>query len=300
MQIVVVTIVGAVVVCLLTVIVCRRYVMRMFDAVDAVLERILVREFAKPAEITKEDRISKLMHKANRIVDMCVSEVSYTKAEKETIQSFISDMSHQMKTPLSSISMYTQLLSSEDVSAEERREFLLRIRSDVDKLQWMMDGLIKMSRLEVDAIQLSPVAQGIRRTIADAVGGILAAAAKKNVRIEVGKFEDVKLYHDKKWTQEAVLNILENAVKYSRRDGVVEMSLETLTLYTRITITDHGIGIPGSDWHRIFKRFHRGSNTKDYEGAGLGLYLATLIMEKQGGYILVDSDPGRFTSFSLF
>ena len=233
-------------------------------------------------------------------MDMCVSEVTQTKEEKETIQGFISDMSHQMKTPLSAISMYADLLSEGKTSADEQKEFLSRIKTSTDKLQWMMDCLIKMSRLEVGAIQLAPAYEDIKQTISDAIGNVLAAASKKNINVFVADFETAPLYHDRKWTREAIANVLENAVKYSEPDGKIDISIEPMPIYTKIIITDYGVGIEKSDWNMIFKRFYRGQNVKDKEGAGLGLYLAALIMERQGGYIMVDSIPCEFTSFSLF
>jgi signal transduction histidine kinase len=265
-----------------------------------VLDRVLAKDNSLELEITGEKRLSKLTHKACRIMDMCVFEVTQTKEEKETIQGFIADMSHQMKTPLSGISMYADLLLEGDLSEREQHEFLSRMKLSTEKLQWIMDSLIKMSRLEIGAIQLAPLETSIKQTISDAIGSVIAPAAKKNIHISVADFHDMPLYHDKKWTREAGVNVLENAVKYSEPDGKITVSIESLPIYTKILITDHGIGIEKGDWNLIFKRFYRGLNVKDNEGAGLGLYLAALIMEKQGGYIMVDSIPGKFTTFSLF
>ena len=192
---------AAIACCVLTFIFSRRYVLRTFNAIDTILECILAKDAEFPAEITGESRISKLTYKARRITDMLVTEVAQTNEEKETIQGFISDMSHQMKTPLSGISMYADLLLEGNLSADEQREFHTRIKGSTEKLQWMMDSLIKMSRLEVGAIQLSPVRENIRRTISDAIGSIIAAAAKKNINITVTDFEDIPLYHDRKWTR---------------------------------------------------------------------------------------------------
>ena len=291
---------AAIVFCALTIFLCRRYVRQAFNSIDTVLENVLSKDTNSLFEITGENRISKLTYKAHRIMDMCISEVAQTKEEKETIQGFISDMSHQMKTPLSGISMYADLLLEGNLSADEQTEFLSRMKLSTEKLQWIMDSLIKMSRLEVGAIQLAPVDTNIKQTISDAIGSVIAAAAKKNISITVSDFQDMPLYHDRKWTREAIVNILENAVKYSAPDGEIQVSVEPLPLYTKVIITDYGIGIDKNDWHLIFKRFYRGQNVSDKEGAGLGLYLAALIMEKQGGYIMVDSTPGNFTSFSLF
>lgn len=284
----------------ITILLCRRYVAKTFNSIDTLLEAVLSKDSSMLSEITGESRISKLTHKARRIVDMCVLEVTQTNEEKETIQSFISDMSHQMKTPLSGISMYSDLLLESNLSDEERKEFLSRIKSSTEKLQWMMDSLIKMSRLEVGTIQLTPTCEDIRKTISDAIANIVAMASKKNINISVVDFKDTSLYHDKKWTREVLTNILENAVKYSSPNSEIEVLVEPLSLYTKVIITDHGIGIDKSNWNMIFKRFFRAKNVKDNDGTGLGLYLATLIMEKQGGYIMVDSIPNKFTSFSLF
>ena len=292
--------VGACVALIITILSCRRYVAGTFNDLDRVLDRILAKDSSLKRDITEDSRMSKLTHKASRIVDLYRSDMAQTKEEKETIQGFISDMSHQMKTPLSSISMYSDLLIEGHLSEEEQQEFLARVKSGTDKLQWMMDSLIKMSRLEVGAIVLLPVMAGIRQTLTDSISGVVALASNKNITIKVTPFEDMLLYHDGKWTREALNNILENAVKYSPPDGTIEVSLERLALYTKIIITDHGPGIEKGDYNLIYKRFYRGTNVKKEEGAGLGLYLAQLILEKQGGYIMVDSKPKVFTSFSVF
>jgi len=284
----------------LTVFLCRKYVLDTFNAIDKVFDRVLAKDSSLLMETTGERRMSKFTYKAHRIVEMCVLEVAQTTEEKETIQGLIADMSHQMKTPLSGICMYTDLLQEGNTTLEEQQEFLSRIKSGTEKLQWIMDGLIKMSRLEAGAIQPSLIKAGIKQTISDAIGSVAAMASGKDINISVTDFEDVTLFHDKKWTGEAIVNILENAVKYSKAGGEINISVESLPLHTKIAITDNGIGINKSDWHLIFKRFYRGQNVRDNEGAGLGLYLASLIMQKQGGYIMVDSKPGQYTTLSLF
>ena len=290
----------AIICCAMAVFFCRKYVRNAFNAIDKVLDRVLAKDPTLLSDTTGERRLSKLTYKARRIVEMCVLDVTQTNEEKETIQGFIADMSHQMKTPLTGISMYADLLQEGNISPEEQQEFLSRIKSGTEKLQWIMDGLIKMSRLEAGAIQLALVRTGIRQTISDAVSSTVATAEKKDIHISVADFEDVQLFHDRKWTREAIVNVLENAIKYTKSGGKIDISIEPLPLFTKIIITDNGIGINKDDWHLIFKRFYRGQNVRNNEGAGLGLYLALLIMEKQGGYIMVDSVPGRFTTFSLF
>jgi signal transduction histidine kinase len=294
------TIFIAVILCSLTILFSYRYVKRAFDSIDRVLDSVLARNAEPSFEAVTDSRLSKLTHKAFKIIQMNTMDISQTKQEKEIIQSFISDMSHQMKTPLSGVAMYTDLLLEGSITETEQQEFLFRIKIGTEKLQWMMDSLVKMSRLEVGAIELSPVPTGIKQTISDSISTVYGAAVKKNISIHTDYFEDVSLLHDRKWTSEAITNILENAIKYSPLGGEINLSLETLPLYTKIRITDYGIGIAIDEWNSIFKRFYRGRNAKGIDGAGLGLYLASLILHKQGGYILLDSKPGKYTTFSMF
>ena len=294
------TIVIAVILCSLTILLSYRYVKRTFDSIDRVLDSVLAKNAELLLEAAEDSRFSKLTHKAVKIIQMNTMDISQTSQEKEIIQSFISDMSHQMKTPLSGVTMYTDLLLEGRVTEAERQEFLSRVKTGTEKLQWMMDSLVKMSRLEVGAIELSPVSTGIKQTISDIISTVYGTAVKKNISIQTAFFEDVSLLHDRKWTSEAITNILENAIKYSTAGEELNIFVETLPIYTKISITDYGIGIAPDEWNSIFKRFYRGRNAKGVDGAGLGLYLASLIFHKQGGYILVDSKPGKYTTFSMF
>ena len=167
-------------------------------------------------------------------------------------------------------------------------------------MKWMMDSLVNISRLEVGAIVLNPVQTSIKQTLQDAIGSVYALASRKQSTIKTTQFDDITAFHDKKWTVEALVNILENAVKYSPSESDILIEVEVLTLYIKIDITDYGMGIDSSEWNLIFKRFYRGKNTENSEGVGIGLYLARLILEKQGGYIMVNSEIGQFTTFSVF
>ena len=294
-----VTISIAVILSSLTILFSYLYVKRNFDSIDRVLDSVLTRN-ADLAFEPADSRLSKLTHKAVKIIRMNTMDISQTRQEKEIIQSFISDMAHQMKTPLSGITMYTDLLLEGNLAQAEQQEFLSRIKIGTEKLQWMMDSLVKISRLEVGAIELSPVPTGIKQTISDSISTVYGAAAKKNNSIKTEQFEDILLLHDRKWTSEAITNILENAIKYSSPGNEINIYVEPLPTYTKISITDYGIGIAPDEWNAIFKRFYRGRNAKDVDGVGLGLYLASLIFQKQAGYILVDSKPGQYTTFSMF
>ena len=271
-----------------------QYVKKAFTAIDQLLDRILAKDPTLKDHITGETRISKLAHKASRIMDMYTATAQQSTQEKETVQGFIADMSHQMKTPLASIHMYTDLLLE-----SEENDFLNRIKASTQSLEWIMNGLIKLSRLETGAIELAPICADIKPTIATAIGHVFAQGQQKNITI-TQHLHNTPLLHDKNWTREAMVNILENAIKYSPQNGHITITIDPLPTYTKVTITNTGMGIHKGDYHKIFKRFYRGENAKNAQGAGIGLYLATLIMEKQGGYIMVDSKVGEYAAFSLF
>ena len=202
--------------CVLSVFLSWRYIQKTYAAIDTIFDSILAQKAGLSFETELDSRLSKLTHKAIKIVQMNSADVVQLGQEKQTIQSLLSDMSHQMKTPLSSISMYIDLLLEGNLSSGEQREFFTRIKAGTEKLGWLMDSLIKMSRLEVGAIELAPVPAGIKQTISDSISMVLAAAAKKNISIQAEPFMDTPLLHDRKWTVEAMANVLENAVGYRR------------------------------------------------------------------------------------
>lgn len=290
----------AIVLCLITFISCWYYIKKTFDQMEVVLDGALAMDSSIKNIAIKDTRISKLAHKAYKLAEMSTIHIAKTNQEKETIQSFISDMSHQMKTPLASISMYVEMLQSHSLSREEQEEFLLRIKYGVQKLEWLIPILFKLSRLETGIITLNPDDNKIKSTITESITNVYAMAAKKNIEIKAAEFDDFKLYYDKKWTVEALVNILENAIKYSEEYNTIEMYVEQQTMYSKIVIKNSGIGIKKEDYNNIFKRFYRGKDVKDMEGAGLGLYLTRLVLEKQGGYIMVDSKYGEYAEFSMF
>ena len=137
-------------------------------------------------------------------------------------------------------------------------------------------------------------------TIAQAVGTIFAKADQKNIQIEVDCESTVTVQHDGKWTAEALENILDNAVKYTPAGGKISISVRPWQFYTRIDITDTGIGVPSEHYHDVFRRFYRTQETAMEEGVGLGLYLARSIITRQKGYISVKSEVGKGTTFSVF
>lgn len=220
--------------------------------------------------------------------------------ERADLQELISDISHQVKTPITNLKMINSTLLEQPVPEENRRRFLLDSSAQLDKLAFLMEAMIKTSRLETGVISLEKRVQPLYNTLAAALGGILLSAEQKNIRVSVDCPEELASSHDGKWTSEALFNILDNAVKYTPAGGNIYVSVEEWEFYTKIDIADTGKGIPEKNQGAIFKRFYREADVHDVEGIGIGLYLAREIITMQGGYIKVSSQVGRGSVFSVF
>ena len=221
-----------------------------------------------------------------------------SEADKQTIQELVSDISHQVKTPLSNIRMFTDILCGQELPEEKRAEFLSTLSAQVRKLDFLMQSLIKMSRLETGTFALRLEDAALYDTIAQAVSGVLPAANRKHIQIDVDCDSRETLRHDPKWTAEALGNLLDNAVKYTPEGGSVCVRVRPWQFYTRIDVTDTGPGIPAELCNDVFKRFYRAQ--PGTEGVGLGLYLARGIITRQRGYITLKSEVGQGSAFSVF
>lgn len=220
--------------------------------------------------------------------------------DKQTIQELVSDISHQVKTPIANLSMFIGILREHRLSEEKRSEFLETMAGQIGKLDFLMQSLIKMSRLETGTFVLHTIEADLYDTIAQALNGVLTKAESKNIRFTVECEESVKVRHDPKWTAEALGNLLDNGVKYTPDGGNIRISVRPWQFYTRVDITDTGIGIPEERYNDVFKRFYRGEENAGQEGVGLGLYLAQGIITRQKGYISVKSEIGKGSTFSVY
>ncbi|MNO39823.1 Sensor protein DivL [compost metagenome] len=247
-----------------------------------------------------ETNISSLENKVHRYVEITKSHEENIVAEKSKIKALISDISHQTKTPLSNIILYSQLLGEVPGLDQETMQYISQIRMQSEKLDWLIQSLIKMSRLEAGIITLQPKDLPVLPTITTSVSQIFSAAERKGIEIKISCDAAMKAKHDAKWTSEALFNILENAVKYSDSGGHIDISVAGSEMFTRIDIVDTGIGVEEQEWNLIFRRFYRSKRVAEHEGVGIGLFLAREIVTMQGGYIKVSSNIGKGSIFSVF
>ena len=216
-------------------------------------------------------------------------------AEKEKLKALIGDISHQTKTPIANILLYTQLLAEQPGN----RDCLDALEGQTRKLQSLIEALVKTSRLESGVIALHPVPGNLLPVLESAIAQLAPKAAAKDISIAMEAL-DAEAVFDPKWTEEAVYNLLDNAVKYSPPGGSVTVSTSVYPMFSAIHIRDTGPGIPEEEQSRVFQRFYRGAKHNDEEGVGIGLYLVRQIAQGQGGYVKVSSQMGEGSTFSLY
>lgn len=278
-----------------------KYVVNKLENISLAIDRIMDGNFSVVSNIDAEGILSRLEFQFCQMSRRLQSSIDCINIEKEKVKSLVTDISHQIRTPLASIKIYNSLLIDGGLTKEEEEEFLNRIKDEVDKLEWLANSLVKISATEPGIIQLKKEREDIRKTIVEAVNGVSLEALEKNIEIDMNNLESVYIDHDFKWTKEAIFNILQNAVKYTDENGKIKISMEKLETHIRIDIEDNGIGIPAKDMGKIFNRFYRGCSdtVKKAGGSGVGLYLTRKILEEQGGGITVSSEEGQGSKFTI-
>ena len=266
----------------------RRLERMLTDAIDG---GFVEEHYDETAVSALEARMARLLHgsaAANRALSR----------EQAAVQSLISDISHQARTPMANILLYADLLEETDLTDAQRAR-LTPLRDQAEKLRFLIENLIRSSRLETGILQLAPAAGSVDALMEQTAGEAGAAAAAKGVALTVRPGRAGACF-DPRWTPEALYNLVDNAVKYTPPGGSVVLSAALTDSFCRVDVADTGPGIPESEQGAIFGRFARGSAARGVEGLGIGLYLARQIAAGQGGYIRVKSAPGQGSVFSLY
>ena len=270
-----------------------------FTNLFVMMDKMMNREAVPDFNHIDDTRISQIYHQLNRLYDVLQMQQSSIESEKNKVQSFVSDISHQLKTPLTNLHLLQETLKQPGISPEEYQDYLEKQGKQLDKIDFLIRALLKTSQLENGLIQLHPREASISRTILSALEGILVPAERKEIEVYYDNSTDYIVMHDPKWTSEALFNVMENAIKYTPGSGKLTILLNRTEKYVKISIKDTGIGIPPADLSNIFIRFWRG-DTNISEGNGIGLYLCKQIITLQHGYILVNSTVNSGSKFEIF
>ncbi len=267
--------------------------------IDRLLDSVLSQEPVAYSDV-EEGEYSALISKIRQIQEVLGNHARDAEKEKEQVKSLVSNMSHQLKTPLANLSLYAEILEEEGISQERRAEFADKMNRQIERFNWIVGALSKMVKLEQNIDEFEVNNTNIRQTILDAVDAVYEKLEKKEIRLIMEPFEDRRLYHNRKWTAEVFVNLLENAVKYTGKGGSISIRVWPYEIYTEIQIADNGNGIRQEELTDIFQRFYRSPEVENVEGSGIGLYLSNLILEKEKGYIKAVSEYGKGSCFSVF
>lgn len=276
----------------------KRELAAISDILQSILEKGESDRIPKPSD-TKDTMVSKIRHQVNHLEIMTKENNERIRSEKEDIQNLITEIAHQLRTPLLNIKAYLELLSCEDNERIKRR-YLTNIQDSNERLTFLVESFIKMSRLAHDFIQPRLTTADLKPTLLKAIYQVQAKAEAKHITIEVEEEKAVKVPHDANWLAEAIYNLLDNSVKYSREHGKIVISIVQNDMYTKISVRDYGIGIAGEDINCLFRRFYRGANALSVEGYGIGLYLSREIVLRHHGFMKLQKEtPGMCASIYL-
>lgn len=271
----------------------RRRTRRILDNLGRMLDVAMEGNFTEDS--FDETMLSALESKLAHYLAASTVSARNVREEKEKLKELIGDISHQTKTPISNILLYTQLLMEQP----ENTACLEALYGQTQKLQLLVEALVKTSRLESGVIVLHPETGKLQTVLEAAMGQLAPKAAAKAITLTLEETEAEALF-DPKWTEEAVYNLLDNAVKYTPSGGRIRVFATAYPMFAAIHVRDTGPGITEAEQAMVFQRFYRGMAHRAEEGVGIGLYLVRQIAQGQGGYVKVSSGIGEGSTFSLY
>ena len=251
------------------------------ESLDSMLEKAINGDFRESEY--NETVLSSIEQKMAKYLAASERTLKTATEERENIKSLVSDISHQTRTPVANIELYTQLLAERGLSGEEL-SCVKAIGDQSEKLRSLMEALIKTSRLETGIIAMRIGENDLASIAERAVEQYKPAAGEKNI-VLTSHTKPVDVLCDPKWTEEALCNILDNAVKYTPEGGSIRLEMTEYEMFCRIDVADTGVGVTEEELPKIFSRFYRGKNTAGCPGLGIGLYLTRRILSEEGGYI---------------
>ena len=248
---------------------------------------------------SNEGTVYQLLASVDQLATMLQAKNDTEQKTKEFLKNTISDISHQLKTPLSALQMYQEIIENEPDNPETVKEFSFKTGTALKRIEQLIESMLKITRIDAGSIYFEKSNYSIPNILSHAISELTTRANHEKKEIVINGDWDQMLYCDIEWTGEAVGNIVKNALDHTDAGGKITISWERTPAMIRIFITDNGHGIAQEDIHHIFKRFYRSKNTSDSQGIGLGLPLAKAIVEGQGGILSVQSERLQGTTFTL-
>ncbi|MBT2770980.1 HAMP domain-containing histidine kinase [Halomonas sp. ISL-60] len=277
-----------------------RKIFAKIRAISYAAEQVVERQFAGTLPENVEGDFGLLGRSFNAMAGRLTNSLEQLQKEKVFLRNLLSDISHQLKTPLSSLILFNEnLLRDPGMKEEMKTAFLTRSRKQLDRMDWLIVNLLKMARVEAGGIEFRREQFQVREVIENVVHSLRTITEQKEQVITIAGGEQMVILADEEWLKEALMNIIKNAVEYSPKEGTIDINLEENNLFHTIMVRDHGEGIQPEDISHIFKRFYRGKSHSKPDGIGIGLSLAKSIIEGQGGIITAESIHGQGSEFRI-
>ena len=271
---------------------------RELEKLSGYLRRISGGDYSLDVRDNDEGELSILKNEIYKVTAMLAESGSRLQHDKRQLTEAISDISHQLKTPLTSMIVMVDLLEDPGLPEEKRREFTRGLRVQLERLEWLISSLLKLSKIDAGTARFKREQVKVPQLVQRALDAVLIPMEIKEQTVRVSGDEEVSFVGDLNWTAEALINLLKNGVEHTPPGGTISIDYSENALYTEIVVSDNGTGIAKEDLPHIFKRFYRGKNAG--EGSiGIGLALAHSIIANQNGSIEVKSVPGQGTEFRI-
>ena len=263
------------------------------------LRKINRRNYDLELKANSEDEMSQLQSEIYKTTVMLKEQADNSQKDKENLKQSLSDISHQLKTPLTSIMvMLDDIIEDENMPEDIKRDFLNDIRRSSNSISFLVQSILTLSKLDANSIVLKSRTENVKKILDECVKNTEVLAEIKGVETSVECDDSLTLSCDFKWLCEAITNIVKNCIEHTIEGGFVKLKAEKTSLCTKITVTDNGCGIAKEDLPHIFERFYKGRKS-DENSVGIGLALAKTIIEKSGGSIYADSEQGKGTKFTI-
>ena len=275
---------------------CRE---RLYKKSENIIKDYIDGNYTLHLSQSREGTVYQMLSSVEQLATMLRSKNDTDRKTKEFLRNTISDISHQLKTPLSALMMYQEIIVTEPDNPDTVKEFSAKMGIALKRIEQLIQSMLKITRLDAGSIVFEKDHYSISNIISNAISELTTRADNENKEIMINGDLEQMLFCDMEWTSEAIGNIVKNALDHTDSGGKIYISWERTPAMVRILITDNGHGIAPEDIHHIFKRFYRSKNTLETQGIGLGLPLAKAIIMGQGGIISVQSECMHGTTFTL-
>ncbi|MCR4434967.1 MAG: HAMP domain-containing sensor histidine kinase [Clostridiales bacterium] len=275
----------------------RQY--KRIEKADSDIRDFMAGNFGIRLDDHQEGSLSKLFSSVNAMATSQAAHIEKEKQNREFLKDTISDISHQLKTPLAALKMYNEIIQNEKVGNDTVDSFTLKSERELARMESLIQNLLKLAKLDAGSIKLEKNAHNLKEFLEEAIKGFRTRAELEGKAILLHCDQHITMNFDEEWLMEAVSNIIKNALDHTEAKNQIEIRCDETPVLTQITIKDNGMGIHPEDIHHIFRRFYQSRFSKDKQGVGIGLTLSKAIVEKHGGSIMVESELGKGTAFYL-